>query len=296
MLKHPCFDGLTKECFSKYPTFFKKAIAYRSLFTIIPKTVLALLQKGLDQPLIGSEVTIPTGIQFPPGWTVFPDVEFPPGWTLNDPPPAGVFSPPKFTPKLPETGPSGPLFTIPFEPGPPHPPGLIIESPSLEEQPIYIQGPGDTGRSLGHDPIEYHLAGRVDQYISAIISRVKIKIGAVGSPVDQFVLKIREQVSDWEPGDVVMGGEASPIQGPDFPVFSVDQEYVDFWFPGSPQINSSIRYFLSMENDGIPDPNNYYKALKYDNPAGLMFHRSTSLTWGTSIPETLDLQIYGIPL
>lgn len=125
---HPCAEGITVECFKAYPSFAKQALAYRMLYTIVPYEVIRLLPEGLSQPLISSETIIPSGIEFPPGWIVFPDVEFPPGYTIADPPPEGVFPPPVFSPLLPETGGSAPLFIPPFEPGPIRGPGGITAS------------------------------------------------------------------------------------------------------------------------------------------------------------------------
>lgn len=120
MVDHACKKGLTIECFKAYPSFARQAIAYRMLYTLVPVEVIVLLPNGLGRALISPETSIPTGIEFPPGWVVFPEVVFPPGWTLRDPPPPGVFPPPVFSPLIAETGGSSPIFIPPFEAGPVH--------------------------------------------------------------------------------------------------------------------------------------------------------------------------------
>lgn len=109
------------------------------LYTLVPYKVIRFLPGDLNQPLIGPETIVPSGVTFPPGWTVFPDVEFPPGWTLTDTPPEGVFPPPVFSPLLPESGGSAPLFVQLFEAGPPRPPGTLI-SPSSKTITIDCNG------------------------------------------------------------------------------------------------------------------------------------------------------------
>lgn len=144
MGSHPCGEGITVECFKAYPSFAKQAFAYRMLYTLIPYEVIRFLPGGLDNPLISPETIVPTGIIFPPGWIVFPDVEFPPGWRLEDPPPPGVLKPPVFSPLLSETGGSEPLFVPPWEPGPIVGSGRL--TPPIEEEVEEME----TGTVLGY--------------------------------------------------------------------------------------------------------------------------------------------------
>jgi len=104
MVEHACSRGIGGRCVSAYPLFAKKAVAYRILWKIFPARVLALLRLGVERPLVGEAVALPPGIRFPGGWVIFPDVVFPSGWRIGDPLPAGVFSPPSFSPLLAENG------------------------------------------------------------------------------------------------------------------------------------------------------------------------------------------------
>ena len=120
MGEHACGLGINRDCLRAYPSFARRAIAYRVLWKVLPGRVLGFLGMGVERPLIGAGVVVPFGVDFPGGWVVFPGVVFPDGWDLGDPLPPGVFGPPEFMPLLAGEGASEPLFVGFLGAGPVH--------------------------------------------------------------------------------------------------------------------------------------------------------------------------------
>jgi len=115
---HACRVGIGSNCVRVYPSFARRALAYRVLWTIVPERVLGFLGRGLERALVAGGVSLPGGVDLPGGWVVFPDVVFPGGWEVGDALPEGVFSRPRFSPVVPEVGGSLPLFVEIFSGGP----------------------------------------------------------------------------------------------------------------------------------------------------------------------------------
>jgi len=112
--EHPCEDGLTPECFEKYPQWASQAFAYRLLCILFPPQITRRLQRLLTGAIVGPGAVIPPGVIPPPGVIIPPDTEFPPDWTPGDPAPPGVIIPPDTQ------------FPPDWTPGDPAPPGVII--------------------------------------------------------------------------------------------------------------------------------------------------------------------------
>jgi len=110
--RHACADGLTPECFEKFPQYAKKVFAYRLMHTLCPARMTRKLRDSLWRALTRVPVSwIPFeyfifppdfdwSLIFPEDWTpgdpipdgviVEPDAEFPEDWTPGDPLPDGV--------------------------------------------------------------------------------------------------------------------------------------------------------------------------------------------------------------
>lgn len=83
--KHACADGLTPECFAKYPQYAKKVFAYRLMHTLCPARMTTKLREALWKALIRVPVSWIPFDQF-----IFPEdfdwsLVFPDDWTPEDP-------------------------------------------------------------------------------------------------------------------------------------------------------------------------------------------------------------------
>lgn len=80
MTSHPCANGLSQSCYAAYPDWIKQALAYKFLYVILPKQILAILKNTLPVTFIGTGSSLPTGIELPPGSIIPPDLKVPPNW------------------------------------------------------------------------------------------------------------------------------------------------------------------------------------------------------------------------
>lgn len=296
MPEHACSKGLTKECFSKYPKFFSRSLAYRSLYTLVPKTVLAVLKIGLERPLISPQATIPPNIEFLPGWVVFPDVDFPSRWNTADPPPPGVFPPPKFSPLLPETGGSTPLFVFPFEPGPPAPPGPRILEEEFIPSLIYSITGGDHAINLADDYTRQRMGVTFLPQFDSYLTTAKIKLGTYFSPPDSIYLQIQGVTPPYIPNDADIIATSDQILGTDTQDFQSYQEFITFTFPTPPTLYGGFDYGLVIATTSPYSMFNYYQVLAANDLAAFLYYRD-GVSWiETPIGKTLDFELWGTPL
>lgn len=114
-IRHACADGLTPECFAKYPQYAKKVFAYRLMHTMCPARMTTKLREALWKALIRVPVSWIPFDQF-----IFPDdfdwsLVFPDDWTPEDPVPSCVIVEP------------GAEFPADWRPGDELPPGVTID-------------------------------------------------------------------------------------------------------------------------------------------------------------------------
>lgn len=87
--RHPCADGLTRECFRKYPDWAKMMFAQKLMGTLFPPEITKNLPTAVQQAMG----------QAPPGWPA--DQPMPPALSLTPPPgiivPAGGVAAPIYT-------------------------------------------------------------------------------------------------------------------------------------------------------------------------------------------------------
>lgn len=124
-----CPKIIGKACFKAYPSFSRRAIAYRLLHLLIPSDIRKILPKKLSDPLIAPGVEIPLNAKFPPGTCIVPGCSFPAGWDPDQEPPECAKSAPLPTlammaaggnpPSYLTPGPSGPLPVPPPQQPPP---------------------------------------------------------------------------------------------------------------------------------------------------------------------------------
>jgi len=95
-IRHACADGLTPECFEKYPQYAKKVFAYRLMHTLCPARMTRKLRESLWRILTEYPLSWvpPEYFIFPPGFTW--EMLFPEDWTPEDPLPEGVTIDPAF--------------------------------------------------------------------------------------------------------------------------------------------------------------------------------------------------------
>lgn len=138
--KHPCENGLTEECFEKYPAWAKQALAYKLMHLLCPAAITRRLPKWLHLALIGEGVILPPGYEPPPGTVIPPGYTFPPGWSPGDPlPPAfGPGPPPGII--VPPGGVIPPTYLNPNDPGPRYRPRA---APPVQEVTIEITAQND---------------------------------------------------------------------------------------------------------------------------------------------------------
>jgi len=134
--EHPCKNGLTEECFKKYPKWARRMFAYRLLITLFPGSITKRLPqlKGIFPLLVPPDW--PTHEIWPPAVYVDPSIIFPSDWTPEDPLPDGVtidpgtFFPSDWTPgdELPEGVmiDPGTFFPSDWTPGDELPEGVMI--------------------------------------------------------------------------------------------------------------------------------------------------------------------------
>ena len=294
MAGHPCAKGLTKDCFEAYPSWARQALAYKLLHILLPKQATKLLPRGLSLPLIAPGVPIPPGIEIPPEVVIPPDVVIPPGWTPVDPPPAGVIMPPVISPTPPDTGPSSPIYTPPFTPGPVHPPSPS-PSPAFDiGSLLYEQGATETTIDFGDITARFKLGSRETWGAEARIHAVKLKIGKVGTPTDNVYLELRQHIPELQTAPLITGGTSATKSGNSLPSSPVGSEYLQFNFLLKPLITAGIRLMVVLCRSGSPDPSNYYQAGKTTVNGYLCWYNNGGESWTGSFYETLDYKIYGV--
>lgn len=99
--EYPCLKRLDADCFRARPAWAKQAFAYRLVHLLTPKALTKRLPKGLRTALI------------PPGVI----------WQPGDPLPPGAVQPAMLPPGAMATGPTPPMYTGVWSPGPPSPTG-----------------------------------------------------------------------------------------------------------------------------------------------------------------------------
>lgn len=290
---NPCAKGLTKECFKAYGTWAKKALAYRMTLLMLPKELTRLLPRDLRSALIGPGTTVPQGVVLPSGTTVHPDFSFPAGWSPGDPLPPGVIPPPdEIVPQSPE-GPIPPIYVNPWEPGP-------ITTQTLSSAPafdigslIVTQGETQTSANLGDVDYWSDLAMPINYWLSAIIRAVDIKIGKNNTPTDKVHLEIWRCVSEWKPFIDIPGGISTTINASSLPAFSLDQDYIRFFFPQNPLLLSNVEYDIIVARSGTYDPIKYYKIGQNIYPNKNYYYKLPNLTWYTRSGGIFNFKIWG---
>jgi len=293
MIEHPCAKGIKTNCFKAYPSWSTRALAYRVLYTLVPINVIRLLKIDLHHPLIAPEATLPQDLDLPPGWVVFPDVKFPPGWTIKDPLPGGVFPPPVFSPLLPETGGSAPLFVQPWEPGPIKQSGLLTSGGWSLGTQILSGGTGDSPQSLGDTPERSRIGVVFLLYQDARVGGISIKIGREGAPNDYVRLEIWSEGADQKPSSMVPGGNSEYFHNLQFPSYVDAIEPTTFRFLNNPLISSSINHYLVILRTGQINAVDYYKIRCADLPGGYFYFSNQAGVWGDRQPLLLEYLIYG---
>lgn len=133
-----CQKVIGKACFKAFPTFARRAIAYRLLHLLIPPDIAKILPKTLKDPLVAPGVKIPLDAKFPPGTCVVPGCSFPAGWDPDQDPPECAKSAPLPTLAMIASGGNPNIMLSPGEsgaaqvhppPGPPPEPGLWLDEP-----------------------------------------------------------------------------------------------------------------------------------------------------------------------
>lgn len=271
MPEHPCAGGLSPACFRAYPRWAKQALAY--------KLLLLLLPEPLSKKLPG--VILRVGLTSPPGWP--PEVPTPP-WVLAVP-----IQP---TP-LQVSGGGPPIFVKPWEAGPVVIPGRI-ENPGLYSNDIMGEGgAGDTELDWGDDSARVGFSGVARTNYNCRINSIKLKLGKVGSPVDNVQIGIYNAGGDYKPSTLVTGGNATPIGGASYDTFSVGMNYYIFDFPEKPYLSSGADYFIVMTRSGGYDVSNFYGLVVGSDPFGACYYLDDLGVWLDMLPYFIDYQLWG---
>lgn len=77
MAKHPCEDGLTKDCFRAYPGWAKKVFAYRLVTLLAPKNITKLLPTVIGDKLSELDPGLAPSLLITPGGKIPTEVTLP---------------------------------------------------------------------------------------------------------------------------------------------------------------------------------------------------------------------------
>lgn len=274
MPKHPCEDGLSKACFAACPAWARQALAYKLLHLLLPKQLTARLPKTLRR--------------------TFP--RLPPGWPEGDPPPYYLDLEHFPVSEPPESGAAPPLFIPPWEPGPIHGPGPIIPHP--------ISGPGLLFEQA--DPTTYFDVGQVVDWrkyatmiyasLSAQVASIWLKVGKVGTPTDNVYLQIWTLNPAIKPIALITGGTSSQVPASELPLFSIDQDYIEFEFPDLPVLDENTIYCIAIMRTTTPVWLKGYRVGVIPGYKTWRYHYTG--VWDTYTPVwgNISSKIFGYPL
>ena len=290
---HPCADGLTPLCFKEYPSWARRALAYKLLHILLPKQLSKLLPRGLGEAFIGDDAVLPPGLILPPGVIIPPGFEWPASWGTYEEFLASGLTVPWILMEWPGIPGSPPIYVQPWEPGPVVIPGRI-QNPGLYSNEIMGEGGiGDAGLNWGDDSTRVGFSGVARTNYNCRIKSIKLKLGRVGSPVDNVQIGIYNAGGDNKPSTLVSGGAATAIGGASFDGFSVGMSYYQFDFPGKPYLTSGADYFIGMTRSGGYDVSNYYGLVVGSDPYGACYYQDDLGVWLDMLPYFIDYQLWG---
>jgi len=309
---------LTKKLWKKDPEWFRRALAYRLLWVLLHPGLSRLLPRGLfvkvfatGSPWDPATFSYNNGfpIAFPPGYYP-PGVETPaPDGTIPESLPPGYYPPGLGTPApdgtIPESLPPGwpgsgspipPITNPPWTPGPPHVySGSGSASVDIGEL-LRQQWPGDQGFDVGNDSLQVRLANIAGVDATGNVAAVKIKVGKSGAPLDNVSLAFYSTDGDGKPNTVITGGTSTTISGAVLPLFSVDQDFIIFYFPSRPLLEYGTDYYLAVQRSGSVDAGDYYVAFGFGFRWGSSFYQDIAGTWGDKLGQHFDYEIWGFPV
>jgi len=223
----------------------------------------------------------------PPGY-------YPPG--VVTPTPDGT-RPESLPPGWPGDGsPIPPITNLPWTPGPPHSYSGCGSATADIGELLRQQWPGDQGFDVGNDSLQVRLANIAGVDATGNVAAVKIKVGKSGAPLDNVSLAFYSTDGDGKPNTVITGGTSTTISGAVLPLFSVDQDFIIFYFPSRPLLELGTDYYLAVQRSGSVDAGDYYVAFGFGFRWGSSYYQDIAGTWGDKLGQHFDYEIWGFPV